>query len=147
MLPLAIVEPLTLSRDARGFVVEPLSLTQLRAQQNVHVVWTPAGGIRGNHHHVRGTEVILVLGPALVRYRDANGLQDVQLSKGTLYRFTFPPKVAHAFGALGPEPMSLVAFNTEIHDSEHPDSLPDYILGADDLAELVANCLPKKAGL
>ena len=137
MLPQAITEPLTPSRDARGFVVEPLSLTQLRAQQNVHVVWTAAGAVRGNHHHLRGTEVALVLGPALVRYRDANGIEDVEITKGTLYRFTFPPKVAHAFGALGTEPMFLVAFNTEIHDSERPDSRPDYILGADDLAELV----------
>src|SRR6266850_2508481 len=63
MLPQAIAEPLTPSRDARGFVVEPLSLTQLPAQQNVHVVWTAAGAVRGNHHHVRGTEVTLVLGP------------------------------------------------------------------------------------
>src|SRR6478672_12490353 len=101
MLPQAIAEPLTLSRDARGFVVEPLSLAQLTAQQNVHVVWTAAGAVRGNHYHMRGTEVTLVLGPALVCYRDANGIQDVQITKGTLYRFTFPPKVAHAFGALG----------------------------------------------
>ena len=78
----------------------------------------------------------MVLGPALVRYRDANGLQDVQISEGSLYRFTFPPKVAHAIGALGPEPMFLVGFNTEIHDSEHPDSVPDHILEADDLSKL-----------
>jgi dTDP-4-dehydrorhamnose 3,5-epimerase-like enzyme len=79
----------------------------------------------------------LVLGPALVRYRDANGIQDVEITKGTLYRFTFPPKVAHAFGALGPEPMFLVGFNTEIYDSEHPDAIPDHILGADDIAKFI----------
>src|SRR6476646_7044203 len=92
MLPQAIAEPLTPPRDARGFVVEPLSLAQLTAQQNVHVVWTAAGAVRGNHHHVRGTEVALVLGPALVRYRDANGIQDIEIAKGILYRFTFRPK-------------------------------------------------------
>src|SRR6185436_7127914 len=101
MLPQAITEPLTPSRDARGFVVEPLSLAQLTAQQNVHVVWTAAGAVRGNHHHVRGTEVALVLGPALVRYRDANGIQDVETTRGTLYLFTSPPKSALAFGPLG----------------------------------------------
>jgi dTDP-4-dehydrorhamnose 3,5-epimerase-like enzyme len=137
MLAQAISESLTPSHDGRGSVVEPLSLAQLTAQQNVHLVWTAAGAVRGNHHHVRGTEVALVLGPALVRYRDANGIRDVQITKGTLYRFTFPPKVAHAFGALGPEPMFLVAFNTEIYDSEHPDAHPDHILGADDLARLI----------
>ena len=136
MLPQAIIEPLTPSRDARGFVVEPLSLSGLAAQHNVHVVWTVAGAVRGNHHHVRGTEVTLCLGPALVRYRDANGLQDVQVTKGTVYRFTFPPNVAHAFGAVGPEPMFLVGFNTEAHDPQHPDAVPDPLLGADDLADL-----------
>src|SRR5438445_7103889 len=114
MLPQAIAEPLTPSRDPRGFVVEPLSLTQLTAQQNVDVVWTAAGAVRGNHHHVRGTEVALVLGPALVRYRDANGIQDVEITKGTLYRFTFPPKVAHAFAALGPEPALIIAVTLAI---------------------------------
>jgi len=137
MLPQAIAEPLTPSRDARGFVVEPLSLTQLIAQRNVHVVWTAAAAVRGNHHHVRGTEVTLVVGPALVRYRDANGIQNVQITKGNLYRFTFPPKVAHAFGALGPEPMFLVVFNTETYDSEHPDAVADDILTADDLAKFL----------
>ncbi len=137
MLPQAIAELLTPSRDARGFVVEPLSLAELTAQQNVHVVWTAAGAVRGNHHHVRGTEVALVLGPALVRYRDANGIQDVEITRETAYRFTFPPKVAHAFGALGPEPMFLVAFNTEIYDSEPAEVLPDHILRADDLAKLI----------
>jgi len=86
---------------------------------------------------VRGTEVALVLGPALVRYSDANGIQDVQISNGNLYCFTFPPKVAHAFGALGPEPMLLVGFNTEIYDFEHTDALPDHIFAAEDLAKLV----------
>src|SRR5436305_7263663 len=131
MLPQAIAEPLAPTRDARGFVVEPLSLAQLTAQQNVHLVWTAAGAVRGNHHHVRGTEVALVLGPALVRYKDANGIQDVEISKGTLYRFIFPPKVAHAIGALAPEPMFLVGFNPQIYDSDHPDELPNHTPGAD----------------
>src|SRR5207237_8923627 len=99
MLPRAIAEPLAPSRDARGFVVEPLSLAQLTAQQNVHVVWTAAGAVRGNHHHVRGTEVALVLGPALVRYRDVNGIQDVELIKETLSRITSTCKVSHDYGA------------------------------------------------
>ena len=136
VLPSAIGERLTPSRDARGFVVEPLTLALLTAQRNVHVVWTEVGAVRGNHHHVRGTEVTLVLGPALVRYRDANGLHDVHVTTGTAYRFTFPPGIAHAYGALGPEPMFLVGFNTEIYDAQHPDAVQDSLLGAEDLANL-----------
>ena len=129
-------EPLTPSRDARGFVVEPLTLAQLTAQKNCHVVWTVVGAVRGNHHHVRGTEVTLVLGPALVRFRDAGGLRDIRIAPGSAYRFTFPPNVAHAYGAIGPEPMLLVGFNTEIHDPQHPDAVADPVLGTEELATL-----------
>ena len=134
MLAQAIVEPLIPSRDERGFVVEPLSLAQLTHQKNVHVVWTAPGAIRGNHRHGRGMEVALVLGPAIVRYKDANGMRDIHIESGTLYRFTFPPEVTHAYGAGGPEPMLLVVFNTEIFDPRRPDVTPDHILGAEDLA-------------
>lgn len=124
----AVVEPLTPVRDDRGFVIEPLSVAQLSSQRNCHVVWTAPGSVRGNHRHLRGTEVTLVIGPALVRYRDANGLRDVVVAKGSLFRFTFPPDVPHAYGAVGPEPMLLVGFNTLIHDREHPDAIADQVL-------------------
>lgn len=130
----AVVEPLTPVRDDRGFVIEPLSVAQLSSQRNCHVVWTAPGSVRGNHRHLRGTEVTLVIGPALVRYRDAGGIQNVMVSKGSVVRVTFPPDVAHAYGAVGPEPMLLVGFNTLIHDREHPDAIADQVLRVEELA-------------
>jgi dTDP-4-dehydrorhamnose 3,5-epimerase-like enzyme len=136
MYPQATVERLVPFRDARGFVVEPLALVELAKQRNVHVVWTACGALRGNHRHLKGTEVTLVIGPSLVHYKDTGGVQEVLVPKGELYRFTFPPEVAHAFGALGPEPMVLVCFNTMLHDSENPDTISDQILTVEELVGL-----------
>lgn len=79
---MVLVEPLAPSRDARGFLIEPLEGSALAAQQNVHTAWTVPGSVRGNHYHARGTEVTLVLGPALVRYRDETGIHNVRVKRG-----------------------------------------------------------------
>ena len=64
---MVLVEPFDPFRDARGFLIEPLEESALSAQQYVHAAWTLPGAVRGNHYHARGTEVTLVLGPALVQ--------------------------------------------------------------------------------
>src|SRR5260370_5294075 len=92
----ATVEPLTFPTDARGLVLEPLGPAEIPAQRNAHLVLTAPGCIRGNHYHERGTEVTVVLGPALVRVRDADGLRDYEVDQDRAYRFTFPPAVPHA---------------------------------------------------
>ena len=63
------VEPVVLHQDSRS-VFEPLEPECLPSQRNIHVVVTEPGCVRGNHYHTRGTEVITVQGPALVRIRD-----------------------------------------------------------------------------
>ena len=125
----ADVDPLAPIRDARGVLVEPLTAAELGLQRNVHVVVTAEGVVRGNHYHERGTETALALGPGLVRYRDSAD-HDVRLGPGELCRFTFPPGVAHAYGATGPGPLILVVFNTSPHDRAAPDTIPAALLDA-----------------
>jgi uncharacterized RmlC-like cupin family protein len=96
----------------------------------VHVVMSVPGAVRGNHRHVRGTEITSVTGPALVRFRDADGLRDVAVPPGETWRFHFPPGTPHAFRNTGVEPMILVSFNTEEHDPNVPDAVQDEILPA-----------------
>ena len=127
------VERLEPHRDPRGLLIEPLLESALSAQRNVHVVWTAPGAIRGNHYHARGTEVTMVRGPALVRYRNAAGTHDVRVPGDGLYRFTFPPQVPHAFAAPGPTEMFLIGFNTEPHISSAPDAVPEVLLERSDL--------------
>jgi UDP-2-acetamido-2,6-beta-L-arabino-hexul-4-ose reductase len=117
----ATVEPLTFPTDARGLVLEPLGSDEFPSQKNAHLVLTAPGGIRGNHYHERGTEVAVVLGPALVRVRDADGTRDHDIGEGRACRFTFPPGVPHAMRNTGSSTMVIISFNTQPHDPARPD--------------------------
>jgi dTDP-4-dehydrorhamnose 3,5-epimerase-like enzyme len=124
-----IIEPLRVARDPRGYLFEPLGAS-FEGFHNVHVVFTVPGVVRGNHYHVKGTEVCSVSGPTLVRYREGSEIHDVQVPAGEVWRFTFPPGVAHAFRNDGDQPSVLAAFNTEIHDPALSDAVKEVLLDA-----------------
>ena len=54
------IDRLTVHEDARGLVFEPLAPDLIAAQRNVHVVISGPGVVRGNHQHLKGTEIIAV---------------------------------------------------------------------------------------
>lgn len=116
------------STDARGLVLEPLRADEFPAQRNAHLVLTAPGCVRGNHFHERGTEVSVVLGPALVRVRDGEETRDFDLLKGEAFRFTFPPGVPHAMKNTGDAPMVIISFNTEVHDPGRPDVVREVLI-------------------
>jgi len=107
--------------DARGVVFEPLEPDLLAGWRNVHAVISEPGTVRGNHAHPRGTEITTVIGPALVRYREGGAVRDALVPVGEVWRFRFPPGVAHAFRNTGERPLVLVSFNTQQHDPAAPD--------------------------
>ena len=78
--------------------------------------------VRGNHYHLRGTETIAVLGPALVRFREVDATKNVEIPPGLAYRFVFPPGIPHAIKNLGAQPNILMATNTVEHDPKNPDT-------------------------
>ena len=126
-----LLEPVKLNSDARGAVFEPLNAAELRVQGNTHVVLSEPGAIRGNHYHRVGTEITVVVGPALVRYRDVTGngaVQEVAVAAGTAQRFSFTAGVAHAFSNPGPGVMVLASFNTEVHDPAAPDVVREVLI-------------------
>jgi dTDP-4-dehydrorhamnose 3,5-epimerase-like enzyme len=125
-----IVERIEPKSDARGCVWEPATPAEIVQQQNCHVVVTEPGGIRGNHFHKRGTEIATQRGPALVRYRDERGVQDVQIAEDEVVRFVFPPNCAHAFQNTGSTPNLLIAFNTVRHDPATLDVYPEVLIPA-----------------
>ena len=116
------ITKLQVHADARGAVFEPLEPQRLAGWRNVHAVITEPGAVRGNHRHRRGTEVTAVVGPALVRYREGEQTCDAQVPAGEVWRFEFPPGVAHAFKNTGEHGFVLVSFNTELHDPAAPDA-------------------------
>ena len=128
MSPSVTTENVLFISDARGWVIEPVSESWLARQRNVHVVLTEPGGIRGNHFHQRATEIFVVMGPALVRVREAGGLRDVSVPEGQALRFTIPPGIAHAIKNTGTRPMILMSFNTQPHDRAHPDTVPAMLI-------------------
>lgn len=125
-----IIENLSAHRDIRGSVFEPLGPELLPGQRNVHVVTTEPGAIRGNHYHPKGTEVLAVIGPALVRTRVDSAFTDTVVPEGEIYRFTIPPGIAHAIQNTGSSASISIAFNTEVHDPANPDVVRDVILEA-----------------
>jgi UDP-2-acetamido-2,6-beta-L-arabino-hexul-4-ose reductase len=122
------VEELPIHGDARGVVVEPLGPEQFPAQRNCHLIVTEPGGVRGNHFHERGTEVLVVLGPALVRVRENGGVRDLNVETGRVTRFTFPPRVSHAIKNIGVTRMLAVSFNTSAYDPAQPDVTRDVLI-------------------
>ncbi|MGC2461569.1 MAG: cupin domain-containing protein [Steroidobacteraceae bacterium] len=116
------IRKLKVHADGRGAVFEPLEPALLAGWRNVHTVVSEPGAIRGNHRHLFGTEVTAVLGPALVRYRTGERIEELHVPAGEVWRFVFPPGTAHAFKNTGAQPIVLVSFNTEEHDPARPDA-------------------------
>jgi dTDP-4-dehydrorhamnose 3,5-epimerase-like enzyme len=117
------------ARDARGMVFEPLDAAELAAQRNVHVVITEPGHVRGNHYHRLTTEILAVLGPALVRVRAEDALKDFIVAAGEIRRFVIPPGMPHAIRHDGSEAGVLVSFTTRPHDPQNPDTFREALLG------------------
>jgi dTDP-4-dehydrorhamnose 3,5-epimerase-like enzyme len=121
-------EKLRVVSDRRGVVFEPIGALDILKQKNSHVVLSGPGVIRGNHYHVKGEEVMAVLGPALVRIKDHDTIEDVTVPEGEAYQFVFKPGVSHAIKNLSDRFNLLAAFNTMEHDPKNPDTVSDIIM-------------------
>ena len=115
------IDVLTGHRDPRGLVFEPLAAAQIAGYRNVHVVLSEPGAIRGNHRHKVGSEVTSVIGPMLVRVREDGVVREYDIPAGEVWRFAFPPGVAHAFKNTGSATSVLASFNTQEHDPANGD--------------------------
>lgn len=122
------IESMKTHRDARGSLFEPLNEAELGAQKNVHVVLTQPNEVRGNHRHTSAIEMTTVVGPCLVRLKEAGSIRDVEVPAGETWRFTIPPGVAHAYRNTGSEAMVLISFSTQVHDPNASDTTREQIL-------------------
>jgi dTDP-4-dehydrorhamnose 3,5-epimerase-like enzyme len=115
-------------RDARGSLFEPLSDAELAGQKNVHVVLTQPNEVRGNHVHRTAVETTSVVGPCLIRLKEAGAIRDLDVPAGEIWRLTIPPGVVHAFRNTGESMMVLVSFSTHLHDPAGSDTEREQIL-------------------
>jgi dTDP-4-dehydrorhamnose 3,5-epimerase-like enzyme len=123
-----IVQPVKTHRDARGALFEPLTDAELCAQKNVHVVLTQPNEVRGNHMHRTAVETTSLVGPCLIRLKEAGTIRDIQVPAGEIWRLTIPPGVVHAFRNTGDSSMVLVSFSTNLHDPNGSDTVREQIL-------------------
>ena len=65
-----IVDHLDVHNDSRGSIFEPIDKDTIANQQNVHIVISEPAAIRGNHYHIHGTEILAVMGKALIRIKE-----------------------------------------------------------------------------
>lgn len=63
-----------------------------------------------------------------MRTRHDDQVTDTEVPAGQVYRFTFPPGVAHAIKNTGDAPLLMVAFNSWPHDPGDPDVVAERIL-------------------
>ncbi|MGA9024979.1 MAG: hypothetical protein WB440_02885 [Steroidobacteraceae bacterium] len=122
------IETVKTHRDARGSLFEPLNDRELAAQRNVHVVLTQPDEVRGNHFHRGAMEMTTVVGPCLVRLKEAGAVRDIEVPAGEIWRFTIPPGVVHAYRNTGSMPMVMVSFCSLPHDPAGSDTVREQIL-------------------
>ncbi len=123
-----VAERVTVARDARGYVVEPLDPGELPGQRNFHLVVCEPGAVRANHFHRERTEILVVCGPALVRWREGDVLRDFDVPPGEAWRFTFPPGTPHAVRNTGSEPGILLSFGSHPLDPASPDVIREELI-------------------
>jgi len=124
----AVVQSVKTHRDTRGALFEPLTDAELADQKNVHVVLTQPNEVRGNHMHRTAMETTSVVGPCLIRLKEAGVVRDLDVPPGEIWRLTIPPGVVHAFRNTGESMMVLVSFSTNLHDPAGSDTVRELIL-------------------
>lgn len=110
------LEVLETFADPRGTAFEPVGAEALGGFRNVHVVLTEPGHVRGNHRHPRGTETLIVRGPALLVAEDGGARETHAIAPDQVVRVRLGPGVAHAVKNTGDNPMLIVSFGTEPFD-------------------------------
>lgn len=68
------------------------------------------------------------MGPALLRFKEADEILDFEVPLGQVYKFIIPPKVAHAIKNIGEKDNILIAFNTVAHNPENPDVISEILM-------------------
>jgi UDP-2-acetamido-2,6-beta-L-arabino-hexul-4-ose reductase len=73
-------------------------------------------------------ETTSVVGPCLVRLKEAGTIRDIEVPAGEIWRLTIPPGVVHAFRNTGDATMVLISFSTNLHDPAGADTRRETIL-------------------
>jgi mannose-6-phosphate isomerase-like protein (cupin superfamily) len=70
----------------------------------------------------------VLFGPCRVRFREREGIRDVVVGHGEVYRFTIPPGVSHAFKNTGTQPSAMVALSTSVDGDSESKTVKDVLI-------------------
>lgn len=113
--------------DARGSLKKILMQSQLESAniEEVYLIYTNKGCIRGNHYHKNTLEYFTVVsGRAVIVLKNlAEGtLQKLEFSANDNKIIKVPPGVAHAFKNEAEEPLIILAISTREYNQLDPDT-------------------------
>jgi dTDP-4-dehydrorhamnose 3,5-epimerase len=118
--------------DSRGSLKKILMQSQLKAGhiEEVYLIYTGKGSVRGNHYHKFTLEYFTVVsGRAVIVLKDLStgAVQELRISAHDNKIIMVPPGVAHAFKNEREEPLVILAVSTREYDKEDPDTYAIHI--------------------
>ena len=119
--------------DSRGSLKKVLMQSQLErgSIEEVYLIYTLRGGVRGNHYHQITLEYFTVVsGRAVIALKDlSTGMrQELEVSAEDNKVIKVPPGTAHAFKNETEEPLVILAVSTREYDQRDPDTFALNIL-------------------
>lgn len=121
------IERLTMHRDTRGKVFEPLGPDILGGGtlRNAHVATMAPGAVRGCHRHRSATETIVFSGEIKLVARDREGKsEEFVFHDGECVRVTVSPGIAHAFVNVGKVDTFIVCFSDRVAGTDAQEKIP-----------------------
>lgn len=125
--------PLKPFTDPRGTLKKVLRQSQLEAAgiQEVYLLYTNPGGVRGNHYHKITLEFFLVvMGTATVALQapGAETSKTIKLAAEDNLLLKAPPLVAHAFKNEGEGQLIILALSSREYSPLDTDTFPQTLL-------------------
>lgn len=108
------IERITMHRDQRGMLFEPLGPEALGSGslRNVHVATMAPGAVRGGHLHKTATEWFCFSGDITFIARDREGKrEELEFGRDECVRITVAPGIAHALVNRGPREEFFICFS------------------------------------
>lgn len=115
--------------DSRGTLKKILMQSQLKEGniEEVYLIYTSKGRVRGNHYHKTTLEYFTVVsGTALISLRNIGmeAQEELIITAEDNVVLKVPPGVAHAFKNQGEEPLVILAVSTREYDKLDTDTFP-----------------------
>ncbi len=120
-------------RDRRGELKKVFVKSMLAAErtiEEIYVLYTNKGSVRGNHYHKQNVEFFTVLkGTAVIALKDVGGgeAETLKVSAGDNIVVKVPENVAHGFRNDEDEDLVILAAATKLYDPEDTDTF-NYLL-------------------